>query len=157
MGLFKKEGEVDPASIKKVEALLSSNLEIPVKLDSGALSFKWGATRLEVELLGKDEALGYPETLAIYANVLMAAPYDETIYRYLMTEANTSYIKWQVQEQALDDGSVVQTVTCGTSILMSTITQENLDFLLAIVAQCAFSWNYKLKMSFGGYLAEEME
>jgi hypothetical protein len=156
MGLFKKEGGPDPASIKKVEALLSSNLGIPVNLGAGKCNFKWGSSQLEIELRKKDEALGHPETLAIYAYVLFAAPYDESIYRYLMTESNTPYIEWQVDEQTLKDESVVQTVTCGTYMLMSTVTQENIDFLLAIVAQCAVSWDYKLQMRFGGYRAEEI-
>lgn len=155
MGLFKKQGGPDPESTKKVQDLLNSIGEGEFNLDSDVWHFGYGSSSLDIQLHGKDDNLGFPETLSIWAYVLLDAPYDDEIYRYLMTDANTDFIKWQVSEREGAENKV--SVICGTSMLMSTVTDENLDFLLGQVAGCADLWDDKLKERFGGYRVEDME
>ena len=155
MGLFKKKGGPDPESTKKVQALLNSIVGGDSDPDSDGWHIGYGSSIVNIQLYGEDENLGFPETLSIWAFVLLDAPYDDAIYRYLMTDANTDYIRWQVSEREGADGKV--SVICGTSMLMSTVTDENLDFLLGQVAGCADLWDDKLKERFGGYRFEDME
>ena len=154
MGLFKKKGGPDPASTKKVQTLLSSIFEIEVPSDTNEWGIPLGSSLIACMLLGRDEELEHPETLSIMAHVLFDAPYDDDIYRYLMMDANTSYIKWQVGDRD-DDGNMA--VACGASMLMSTVTEENLGFVMTQVALCADLWDDKLKERFGGYRYEDME
>jgi len=153
MGLFKKKGGPDPASTKKVQTLLSSIFEIEAASDTNDWGIPLGSSVVIVELFGEDEELEFPETLSIWAAVLIA-PYDDAIYRYLMVDANTSYIKWQVGDRD-DDGNMA--VMCGTSMLMSTVTEENLGFVVTQVALCADLWDDKLKERFGGYRYEDTQ
>ena len=155
MGLFKKKGGPDAESIKKVQALLNSIVGGDSDPDSDGWHIGYGSSVVNIQLYGKDENLGFPETLSIWAYVLLDAPYDEAIYRYLMTDANTDYIRWQVSEREGAEGKV--SVICGTSMLMSTVTDENLDFLLGQVAGCADLWDDNLKERFGGNRFEDME
>ena len=155
MGLFKKKGRPDPESTKKVQAILNSIVGGDFNLDSDGWHIGYGSSFVNIQLYGEDDNLGFPETLSIWAYVLLDAPYDDAIYRYLMTDANTNYIRWQVSEREGADGKV--SVICGTSMLMSTVTDENLDFLLGQVAGCADLWDDKLKERFGGYRVEDLE
>ena len=154
MGLLKRNWGPDPESIKKILAILNSIGGKEFYLNSDGWNINYGSSSLNIQLHGKDENSGFPETLSILAYVLFDAPYDDGIYRYLMTDAVTAYIRWQVVADGKSNQKV--SVFCGTSMLMSTVTHENLDFLLGQVAVCADLWDDKLKERFGGYRFEDL-
>jgi hypothetical protein len=150
----KEKEENYSANREKVEGLLSSWFgEQTPGLDVWQIDI--GPSLVIVELYGEDEELGFPETLSIGANLLSDVPFDDAIYGYLMTDANMPYIKWLVGERE-DNGDNVS-IFCGTAMLMSTVTQENLDFVVAQVINCAEFWGDKLKERFGGKLYIDRE
>ena len=64
-----------------------------------------------------------------------------------MTEADTPYVKWQIARKENE-----MTVTCVIQMPMLAITEDNLNFALTTVAECADSWGEILKERFGGKL-----
>lgn len=145
---FTDRYEVDPKSKEKVEVLLSSWEGSPVTLNSESIwGFAFESTVVEVKLLPKNTGSDDQESLKIFGFALVQAPYDEEIYCCLMTEADTPYVKWQIARKENE-----MTVTCVIQMPMLAITEDNLNFALTTVAECADSWGEILKERFGGKL-----